>query len=79
MRGDEIPTVRGTGENTPFARQSVQKECQPLGTNNRVTTLASEPLCFFIIGLCLSTSVIQKNPSLGISPKIGVSTSFAKA
>ena len=26
MRGDKIPTERGTGENTPFAKQSRKKE-----------------------------------------------------
>ena len=26
MRGDKIPTVRGTGENTPFAEQNKDKE-----------------------------------------------------
>ena len=26
MRGDKIPTLRGTGENTPFAEQSKDKE-----------------------------------------------------
>ena len=26
MRGDKIPTIRGTGENTPFATQSRKKE-----------------------------------------------------
>ena len=26
LRGDEIPTVRETGENTPFAKQSKEEE-----------------------------------------------------
>ena len=26
MRGDQIPTVRGMAENTPFAKQSRKKE-----------------------------------------------------
>ena len=57
MIADEIPTVRGTGENTPFAEQSKDKErddghintmLYPIKVNSNTIELTTHTSCYYI-------------------------------
>ena len=62
MRGEEIPTVRGTGENTPFAVQSRKKK-RDNGHDNLYTAVPRNVIiaCFFNL-LQVAPRHVQRSP-----------------